>query len=68
MLRELPADLRTAVLVVQHVDAEFVESMADWFGSQASFSVQVAREGDVPRAGHVYVAAGDRHLVLRRDG
>ncbi len=68
VLRELPADLRTAVLVVQHVDAEFVESMADWFGSQASFSVQVAREGDVPRAGHVYVAGGDRHLVLRGNG
>ena len=68
VLRDLPADLRAAVLVVQHVDAEFVESMADWFDSQASFTVKVAREGDVPAAGHVYVAGGDKHLVARANG
>ena len=68
VLRDLPADLQAAVLVVQHVDAEFVDSMADWFDSQALFAVQVAREGTVPRAGHVYVSAGDMHLVVRRGG
>ncbi len=68
VLRDLAIDLPAAVLVVQHVDAEFVASMADWFDSQASFTVQVAREGTVPLAGHAYVAAGDLHLVLRRDG
>ena len=68
VLRDLPADLRAAVLVVQHVDAEFVDSMADWFGSQASFAVHVAREGDAPMAGHAYLAGGARHLVMREDG
>ena len=68
VLRDLPGDLSAAILVVQHVDSEFVDSMADWFDSQASFAVSVAREGLVPRAGHVYVAAGDTHLVLRADG
>ena len=68
VLRDLPADLPAAVLVVQHVDAEFAESMADWFGSQASFAVGLAREGERPDVGHVYVAGGGRHLVLRRDG
>jgi two-component system response regulator WspF len=68
VLRDLPADLRTAVLVVQHVDSEFVESMADWFDSQATFAVSVAREGQVPEIGHVYMAAGDSHLVVRPNG
>ena len=68
VLRDLPADLQAAVLVVQHVDAEFVDSMADWFDSQALFAVQVAREGTVPQAGHVYVSAGDMHLVVRAGG
>jgi two-component system response regulator WspF len=68
VLRDLPADLRAAILIVQHVDSEFVESMADWFDSQASFAVSLAREGVVPRAGHVYVAAGDAHLVVRANG
>lgn len=68
VLRDLPADLRAAVLVVQHVDSEFVDSMADWFDSQASFAVNIAREGDRPAAGHVYVAGGDAHLVVRAGG
>ncbi len=68
VLRDLSADLQAAVLVVQHVDAEFVDSMADWFDSQASFAVQVAREGTTPLAGHVYVSAGDLHLVVRPGG
>jgi chemotaxis response regulator CheB len=68
VLRDLPGDLQAAILVVQHVDSEFVESMADWFDSQASFAVSVAREGVVPLAGHVYVAAGDTHLVVRANG
>jgi two-component system response regulator WspF len=68
VLRDLPSDLRAAILVVQHVDSEFVESMADWFDSQASFAVSVAREGIVPEAGHVYLAAGDSHLVVRKNG
>jgi two-component system response regulator WspF len=68
VLRDLPSDLRAAILVVQHVDSEFVESMADWFDSQASFAVSVAREGIVPEAGHVYLAAGDSHLVVRENG
>ena len=68
VLRDLPADLQAAVLVVQHVDAEFVDSMADWFDSQALFAVQVAREGTVPQAGHVYISAGDVHLVVRPGG
>ncbi len=68
VLRDLAADLQVAVLVVQHVDAEFVDSMADWFDNQATFAVQVAREGAAPLAGHVYVSAGDLHLVVRPGG
>ena len=68
VLRDLAADLQVAVLVVQHVDAEFVDSMADWFDSQASFAVEVAREGTRPLAGHVYISAGDLHLVVRAGG
>ena len=68
VLRDLTMELSISVLVVQHVDAEFVDSMADWFDSQAAFTVSVAREGDIPSAGHVYISAGDVHLVMRRDG
>jgi two-component system response regulator WspF len=68
VLRDLSATLPAAVLVVQHVDAEFVDSMAEWFDSQCSLIVRVAREGVKPAVGCAYLAAGDVHLVIKSDG
>jgi len=68
VLRDLTAKLPAAVLVVQHVDAEFVDSMAEWFDSQCSLTVRVAREGIKPAIGCAYLAAGDVHLVMKADG
>jgi two-component system response regulator WspF len=68
VLRDLSAKLPAAVLVVQHVDAEFVDSMAEWFDSQCALTVRVASDGLKPLPGFVYVAAGDTHLVVHPDG
>jgi two-component system response regulator WspF len=67
VLRDLSATLPAAVLVVQHVDAEFVDSMAEWFDSQCALAVRVATEGLKPLPGFVYLAAGDTHLVVNPD-
>jgi two-component system, chemotaxis family, response regulator WspF len=68
VLSDLSVELPAAVLVVQHVDAMFVDSMAAWLDSQCALTIRVAREGDVPAAGCGYLAAGDLHLVVRADG
>ena len=68
VLRTLTAELPAAVLVVQHVNAEFVDAMAEWFDSQCSLAVRVARAGERPASGCAYVAAGDVHLVIDKDG
>jgi len=68
VLRDLPATLPVSVLVVQHVDAEFVDSMAEWFDSQCTLAVRVARAGVRPAIGCAYLAAGDAHLVMQPDG
>ncbi len=68
VLRDLSANLPAAVLVVQHVDAEFVDSMAEWFDSQCALTVRVATDGLKPLPGFVYLAAGDTHLIVRPDG
>lgn len=67
VLRDLPATLPAAVLVVQHVDAEFVDSMAEWLDSQCALPVRVATDGLRPLPGFVYLAAGDTHLVVSPD-
>jgi two-component system response regulator WspF len=68
VLRELPATLRAAVVVVQHIDARFTESMATWLGTQTALQVRIARHHEYLEAGVVYLAAGEHHLVVSKEG
>ena len=64
VLAPLPADLPAAIVIVQHVDTQFVSGLAGWLGSQTALRVRVAREGDRPEAGTALLAGGDSHLVF----
>lgn len=64
ILSDLPADFPAAVAIVQHVDVQFVQSLADWLGGQTPLRVRLAEEGDRPEAGTVLLAGRDHHLVL----
>ncbi len=67
ILASLPADLGAALVVVQHVDAQFGEGMAAWLDSRTPLTVEPAREGMRPEAGKVLLAVTDDHLVLGAD-
>ncbi|HOZ27880.1 MAG TPA: chemotaxis-specific protein-glutamate methyltransferase CheB [Hyphomonadaceae bacterium] len=58
--REFPAP----VLLVQHMGAPFMEGFASWLGGQTGLRVKLAEDREIPKAGTVYVAPGDRHLEL----
>jgi chemotaxis response regulator CheB len=62
-LRALPRDGR-AVLVAQHLEAEFVPFFAEWLGSVTGWCVAVVDAPVALAAGVVYVPAGGRDLVL----
>jgi two-component system response regulator WspF len=64
ILRGLPRDFPAAIVVVQHVDEQFVGPMAGWLDEQSDLRVRVAREGDKPVANEVLIAGGDDHLVF----
>ena len=44
------------MVIVQHVDAQFVAGLASWLGSQTALRVRLAREGDQPEAGTALLA------------
>lgn len=67
VLSDLPDRLDWPVLVVQHVDAEFVAGLASWLGEQVGRSVAVAEPGPL-KAGMVLLAGSNRHLVVLSDG
>ncbi len=64
VLSVLPPDFSAPVVVVQHVDARFAESLAAWLGGKTRLAVRLAEEGDRPQAGTVLLAGRENHLVF----
>ncbi len=61
---QLPASLRVAVIVVQHMPSAFTALLAERLNGESKVPVREAKEGDVPTAGTVLIAPGDKHLML----
>ena len=54
----------TAVVVVQHIDANFAGHFARWLGEQLDMHVKVIEEGDALEADCVQIARTNDHLTL----
>ena len=64
----LPRDFPLPVLVTQHMPPIFTTMFAQRLGRESMLECGEAREGEVVRPGHVYVAPGDHHLMLVPSG
>lgn len=64
----LPAGFRAAVLVVQHIPANLPSHLHSVLGRASRLPVAAAQDGEIIVAGRVYVAAPDRHLLVRSGG
>jgi two-component system response regulator WspF len=64
ILSGLPRDFPAAIVIVQHMDAQFVPLMAEWLGQTSALPVRIARQGDRPKAGTALIAGTNDHLVL----
>lgn len=63
-LSGLPLNFGGAVLVVQHIDSQFVQGLAEWLNSQVPLPVRLAFPGDRPQAGQILLAQSQNHLIL----
>jgi two-component system response regulator WspF len=55
------------VVVVQHIAADFAAGFASWLHGRTGLPTRLARAGDAPESGQVYVAGSNDHLILRSD-
>lgn len=68
LLGGLPPEFPAAIILVQHLDEQFVPGFASWLGQHCRPPVRAAREGDRPESGTVLIAATGDHLVFRSGG
>ncbi len=54
----------TAIVVIQHIDANFATSFARWMGDQLVIPVRAVDNGDALEAGVVQIAKTNDHLVM----
>lgn len=66
ILTALPSTLRAAVVIVQHVNAEFAPGLAEWLTMRTHFPTAVIRPGAVPMRGNALLAATDDHLEMSK--
>lgn len=64
VLGSLSPKIAPAVLVVQHMSPEFVESFAAWLSESLPLPVCIARHGQPARPGCVYIAPAHRHMRI----
>jgi two-component system, chemotaxis family, response regulator WspF len=65
ILSRLPADFGAAIIIVQHVDAQFAGGMISWLNDSTPLTVKKAFSGDRPEVGSVLVASTNDHLALQ---
>lgn len=68
LLRVLPRDFPTPLVIVIHLSPTFGPALADWLDTMSPLRVRLATDGAVlPSTGAVLLAPPDRHLVVEHE-
>lgn len=67
ILAPLPDHFEAAIVIVQHIDAQFAAGLIDWLDDQTAIRVKKAGVGERLVRGTALVACTDDHLVMRSD-
>ncbi|WP_409524130.1 protein-glutamate methylesterase/protein-glutamine glutaminase [Nitrincola sp. MINF-07-Sa-05] len=67
VLSSLPSDA-PGIVITQHIPGAFSEAFAKRINGLTAMEVRQAEDGAQILPGHVYIAPGDRHLLVRRSG
>ncbi len=67
VLQALPSGF-PAIVISQHLPAAFSESYAKRMDGICQMRVKLAEHGEQIIPGHIYLAPGEQHLLVKRDG
>jgi two-component system chemotaxis response regulator CheB len=66
MIPTISPKLNCPVLIVQHMPPMFTKQLAERLNSIAGLPVKEAVDGDLPKAGEIYIAPGGVHMALKK--
>jgi len=67
VLKMLPSGF-PAIVISQHLPEAFSASYADRLDRLCQMKVKLAQDGEQIIPGHIYLAPGEKHLMVKRDG
>jgi two-component system response regulator WspF len=56
ILRNIPPNTECAFVIIQHVDSQFANGLADWLKNYSNLPLHLAESGNLPQNGNVYIA------------
>lgn len=68
LLKDISSKIRQPVLITQHMPATFTTILAQHIGRNTGWPCKEAVDGDVIKAGTIYLAPGNHHMVAQFDG
>ncbi len=67
ILKDMPTNLNAAYFIVQHGPPWMLETFADRLQRDTELKVYLAEDGMKIESGSVYIAPGDRHMIVSPD-
>ncbi len=65
VLSSLGTHFSLPIVYVQHIDSGSDQTMVSWFSSSCpNIPIHLARDGEIAKPGHVYMAPADTHLLI----
>ncbi|MEZ6035523.1 MAG: chemotaxis-specific protein-glutamate methyltransferase CheB [Planctomycetaceae bacterium] len=68
VIGELPRNIGAPILIVQHLPPIFTKLLAERLDQLTALSVREGYDGAIVNAGEVWIAPGDAHMTVERNG
>jgi two-component system chemotaxis response regulator CheB len=68
IFRGLPADFPVPIVMVQHMPPMFTRLLAERLSAESRVRVQEGGPGGLLQPGHAWIAPGNYHMIVARDG